>query len=107
METGWHLFSNTFKFSQNTLSSSIVLEQLEIDGYICNGVIAFCRRNYIKVGISVFYGYSEATSAKLKPHSHIHDFSQIYADLANRPSYTFRVRYYANFAEASITVCRY
>ena len=29
--------------------------------------------------------------------SHIHDFSHDYADLANRPSYTFRVRYYANF----------
>ena len=37
-------------------------------------------------------------SMHLKPHSHIHDFSHDYADLANRPSYTFRVRYYANFA---------
>ena len=35
---------------------------------------------------------------RLKPHSHIHDFSHDYADLANRPSYTFRVCYYANFA---------
>ena len=35
---------------------------------------------------------------RLKPHSHIHDFSHDYADLTNRPSYTFRVRYYANFA---------
>ena len=34
----------------------------------------------------------------VKPHSHIHDFSHDYADLANRPSYTFRVHYYANLA---------